>query len=287
MQNLPYCDPTAQAEDPKNALHYLHNSAYGDLDWELTLDYMTRRYIDPLRRKFDIETMHFADCAAGFGWLSFAYLRSGGKHATLVEPDGPRLDAAREIGARLGLSNRCTFICSTLESVPFESKSIDIFASVETLEHVGQANIAACIATMVRCTRHGILLTTPNALFPVVAHDTRLPFAHWLPKPMRRRYAAWFNRLEQDQGNDFLTPSDLALLREHFKPVAQYQTFSTYREFLAFYPHYLPYGPTRNRNRHRAPVSLRLFVLLAGTVLGSHAYCVSPNLSNIWTRKAD
>jgi hypothetical protein len=42
MQNLPYCDPTSQAEDPKDALHYLHNSAYGDLDWELTLDYMTR-----------------------------------------------------------------------------------------------------------------------------------------------------------------------------------------------------------------------------------------------------
>ena len=213
MQNLPDCGPLAQPEDHKDALHYLYNSTYGGFDWELTLDYMTRRYIQPLRREFDLETMHFADCAAGFGWLSFAYLRAGGKHATLVEPDALRLDAARAIAARLGLSSRCTFISSTLESAPLESKSIDIFASVETLEHVGQTNIAACVATIVRCARHGIFITTPNALFPVVAHDTRLPFAHWLPKPLRRRYAAWFNRLEQEEGNDFLAPSDFALLK--------------------------------------------------------------------------
>jgi 2-polyprenyl-3-methyl-5-hydroxy-6-metoxy-1,4-benzoquinol methylase len=287
MQNLSDCEPSAQTEDHKNALHYLHNSAYGDLDWELTLDYMTRRYIHPLGQEFDLETMHFADCAAGFGWLSFAYLRAGGKHATLIEPDGLRLDAARAIAARLGLSNRCSFICSTLESVPLENKSIDIFACVETLEHVGQTNIAACVETIARCARRGILITTPNALFPVIAHDTRLPFAHWLPKPLRRRYAAWFNRLDQEEGNDFLVPSDLALLRDYFKPVARYQTFSSYREFLRFYPHYLPYGPALNRNRRRPPLPLRLFVLLAGTLFSTHAYRISPNLSNIWIRKAE
>ena len=51
MQNPRDYDPLAQTEDHKEALHYLHNSAYGDLDWELTLDYMTRRYIQPLRRE--------------------------------------------------------------------------------------------------------------------------------------------------------------------------------------------------------------------------------------------
>jgi 2-polyprenyl-3-methyl-5-hydroxy-6-metoxy-1,4-benzoquinol methylase len=285
MQNPPLYRSQSQMED--NALHYLHKGIYGDLDWEATLDYMTRRYIQPLQREFDLNGMHFADCAAGFGWLSFAYLRAGGKHATLIEPDEPRLEAARAIAKQLGVSERCTFICSTLESAPLENKSVDIFACVETLEHVGQVNIAACVATIVRCTRHGVLLTTPNALFPVIAHDTRLPFAHWLPKAARRSYAARFNRLEEEEGNDFLTPADLSLLRSSFKPAARYQTFASYKEFLAFYPHYLPYGPAAHRHRHGAPLSLRLFVLLAGLLLGRHAYRVSPNLSNIWVRKPE
>jgi hypothetical protein len=129
------------------------------------------------------------------------------------------------------------------------------------------------------------LLTTPNALFPVIAHDSRLPLAHWLPKPVRRSYAARFNRLEQEEGNDFLTPADLGLLRHYFRPVARYQTFASYNEFLSFYPHYMPYGPAAHRNRHRAPLSLRLFVLFAGLLLGNDAYRISPNLSNIWVRK--
>lgn len=276
-----------QMESHEDALHYLHDSIYGDLDWDATLDYMTSRYIQPLQHKFDLSQMHFADCAAGFGWLSFAYLRAGGKHATLIEPDKMRLEAAREIAAQLGVLERCTFICSTLENAPLEEKSVDIFACVETLEHVGRGNIASGVETIVRCTRHGVLLTTPNALFPVIAHDTRLPFAHWLPKTVRQHYAARFNRSELDEGNDFLTPSDLALLRRYFKPVARYQTFASYREFLAFYPHYLPYGPSAHRHRQRASLPLRFFMLLVGKLFGTYAYLVSPNLSNIWIRRLE
>lgn len=287
MQNTFSLESSDKMESDQKALHYFYSGGYGDLDWEATLDYMTKRYIRPLQREFDLNTMRFADCAAGFGWLSFAYLRAGGRHATLIEPDRLRLEAARAIAVRLGMVERCTFICSTLESAPLENQSIDIFACVETLEHVGRDSITACVATIVRCAGHGVLLTTPNALFPVIAHDSRLPFAHWLPKAARRRYAAIFNRLEQEVGNDFLTPADLALLRQYFEPVARYQTFVSYGEFLDFYPHYLPYGPAANRNRQRPSLFLRLFVRLAGMLFGKHAYRVSPNLSNIWIRKPE
>lgn len=265
---------------------YLESGVYADLDWDATLDYMARRYIQPLRQHCDISRMHLADCAAGFGWFSYAYLLAGGLHATLIDSDFPRLQDARAIAAKLGLLERCSFVFATLESLPFKEDFFDIFASVETLEHVGKPNIAACVNSLVRCTRQCILLTTPNACFPVVAHDTRLPFAHWLPKPWRRVYAGYCGRLDMDEGSDFLSPADLAPLRAQFQPVARFQTFNSYPEFVHFYPHYLPYGPQQYRQRARPSLPLRCFVFTVGSVFGRQAYRFSPNLSNIWLRKA-
>lgn len=264
---------------------YLNNGLYGDLDVPKTLDYMTRRYIQPLAKRFDLSKMTLADSAAGFGWLSFAYLLAGGGKAILVEPDGERLEAAKELAKILGIENRCEFIQALLQDAPFEENSVDIFASVETLEHVGRKNISACVEKISHSARQAVLLTSPNGLFPIVAHDTRLPFAHWLPTTIRAPYADFFGRSESNHNNDFLVASDIDSLYEKFSPSTSFLTFSTYQEFLDYYPHYLPYGPASHRQRLAPSFLLRNFVRFTGHLFGTHSYRVSPNFSSIWLRK--
>lgn len=269
-----------------DGLSYLNQGLYRDLDWDATLDYMLRRYVRPLQDHLRIEDMTLADCAAGFGWFAFAYLRAGGKHATLIEPDHLRLQAAEQIANQLGLAKRCTFVNSTLQDTHFRDLEFDIFASIETLEHVGRENFASCILTITRCARHCVLLTSPNAAFPMIAHDTRLPFAHWLPKKARKTYARIFGRINAEAGNDFLWAKDLKPLRQQFSPNATYQTFRNYREFLDFYPHYVPYGPPQDRSRHKPSLALSLFVYAVGKLCGTNSYIISPNLANIWIRNS-
>ncbi len=266
-------------------LSYFYQGMYGELDWNATLDYMHRRYIQALQTRLPIEGLSLLDGASGFGWLAFAFLKAGGARAILLEPDQERLNCARVIAQQLGLANRCEFICAPLEACPLADASVDIVASVETLEHVGRPNIAKALHTAVRCSRKAIVLTTPNALFPIVAHDTRLPFAHWLPKQWRKIYAGLAGRADRDEGNDFLTPFDLKELRKYFRPSSRFQIFSTMAEFTNFYPHYLPYGLSANRIRKSPPLALKIFVFFTGHLFGRFAYWCSPNLANIWLRK--
>jgi hypothetical protein len=264
---------------------YLSEGMYGDLDVAGTLEYMRRRFVAPLQRHVAIGGCSLADCAAGFGWLSFAYLFAGGQRAVLVDVDAPRLDAALRIARILELEDRCEVRVSTFQDAKLGADSVDIFATVETLEHVGRANIPACVDAMVTAAKQAVLLTTPNRFFPVVGHDTRLPFAHWLPAAARRRYARAFGRAAQDEGNDFLSPADLRPLARKFRPASAYQTFGSYAEFRTFYPHYLPYGPAASRHR-RAPRSAQAgYVNLVGRVLGNWAFAASPNLMSIWLRR--
>src|SRR6185437_760603 len=92
-----------------------------------------RAYDDGIYRDLDIEAT-LLDCASGFGWLAFAYLLAGGKHAVLVELDRQRLDATHDIARLLGVEDRCSFLSDRIQDLPLSDDSVDIFASVETLE---------------------------------------------------------------------------------------------------------------------------------------------------------
>jgi hypothetical protein len=259
---------------------------YADLDPDLTLDYMLRRFVRPLARHVDIASATMLDCASGFGWLSFAYLKAGGARSILVDMDARRLDAARDIARRLGVEERCGFVRSALQDIDLKENDIDVFASVETLEHVGRANVAACISTISHLARRAVLLTSPNYIFPVIAHDTGLPLAHWLPAKARRFYAAKAGRLALDHGNHFLRPWDLWPLAAKFRPVTAYQTFDTMAEFDAFFPHYMPYGGVDKLRRRAAPkAGQRTIMQVLGGVLGPWSFALAPNLASIWLRR--
>jgi ubiquinone/menaquinone biosynthesis C-methylase UbiE len=259
---------------------------YRDLDCELTLDYMRRRFVAPLAKHLDINAATMLDCAAGFGWLSFAYLLAGGKHAVLVEMDDERLDAARAIASRLGVERRCTFIPTRIQDVDLGEDGVDIFATVETLEHVGRENIRASIRNMTRTASRAVVLTTPNFLFPKVAHDTELPFAHWLPDGLRHRYALANGRDAMDRGNQFLLPWHLAPLAAKFRPISRYQTFETAAEYDRFYPHYMPYGANEAQRYRTAPKrGQRALHRALAMALGRYSFALAPSLASVWLRR--
>jgi ubiquinone/menaquinone biosynthesis C-methylase UbiE len=260
---------------------------YRDLDLNLTLDYMRRRFVAPLATRLDIEGATLLDCASGFGWLAFAYLLAGGARAILVEMDGSRLDAAEAIATRLGVGARCEFRRQRIEDINLADDGADIFASIETLEHVGRANIGAGVRNIARVAKSAVVLTTPNFLFPVVAHDTELPLAHWLPAAMRHRYAEAAGRADRDRGNEFLMPWDLAPLLAKFRPATRYQTFDTRAAYDGFYPHYMPYGPNdRQRHRARPKAGQRALHIALATMLGRWSFALAPNLASVWLRRS-
>lgn len=265
---------------------FLGDSVYRDLNVDLTLDYMRRRYIDPLRPFVNIEQATLADCGCGFGWLSFAYLRAGGRRAILVDQDAKRVEAAAKIADVLGYADRCEFHCQHMQNLGIGP--VDIFASIETLEHVGRENIPGCIEAIASTTLSAIVLTTPNRWFPVVAHDTSLPLAHWMPLWLRSRYARVAGRGDREMTSAFLSPHDLhPMLEQGFRPISKYQTFPTYSEFVSFYPHYLPYGESeQDRYRSKPKSGLATYVRIAGMLAGRSSFAFSPNLASIWVRGA-
>jgi hypothetical protein len=268
------------------ALPHLADGIYRDLDIDGTVDFMTRRYLAPIAQRFDLGEVTLADCAAGYGWLSIAFLLRGGKDAILIDPDAERLASAKEICRILGLANRCRFLNRPLQDTGLESDSVDIFASIETLEHVGRGNVGDCVREIARVTRGLVLVTTPNRLFPVVAHDTGLPFAHWMPRPLRRVYASPFGRLPLEHGNRFLAPWDLRPLAAKFVPDSRFTTFRTVDELKRFYPHYLPYGAdSARRTRHRPNPLLLRYQMMIAALLRTHAYWLAPNLASVWVRR--
>ncbi|QEX20427.1 hypothetical protein FRZ61_03440 [Hypericibacter adhaerens] len=268
------------------ALPHLAEGSYRDLDIDGTIDFMTRRYVAPMAQRYDLSEAVLADGAAGYGWLSIAFLLRGGHEAILIDPDAERLANAREICRILGVANRCRFVNRTLQNTGLANDSVDIFASIETLEHVGRPNVRDCLQEIARITRDLVILTTPNRIFPVVAHDTMLPFAHWLPRPLRRCYAWSFGRLPLERGNSFLAPWDLKPLSWKFEPDSRISTFRSLDELKRFYPHYLPYGsnPAQRLRQRPNPLLFRYQSLIA-TLLKTRSYWLAPNLASVWVRR--
>ncbi|MBK8309481.1 MAG: hypothetical protein IPL00_20860 [Gammaproteobacteria bacterium] len=71
MQTIKLTEPQ---EKSLAEIEYLRNSMYGNLDFNATLDYMNRRYVEPISKLVDISESSLADCAAGFGFLLLSYL---------------------------------------------------------------------------------------------------------------------------------------------------------------------------------------------------------------------
>jgi ubiquinone/menaquinone biosynthesis C-methylase UbiE len=269
-----------------HAVPLIRRSVYKELDVVGTLDFFARRYVAPLSRVLDFGTSTAVDCGAGYGWFSIAYVLAGGRSAIEVDLHAERLDSAREIAEIIGVADRIQFMVSPIQEIPLGEDSAELVVSIETLEHIGRASIPGALAGMKRIASRAILLATPNKLFPIVSHDTSLPFAHWLPRGLRRIYARALGRQKKNHDNAFLSPFDLRVWADKFRPASSCLTFQGYREYRDHFPFYLPYGSRASRRRRVRPNPIQaVYYRLASALLGTRSYWVFPSLSRIFVRR--
>jgi SAM-dependent methyltransferase len=94
-------------------------------------------------------------------------------------------------------------------ALPFADDAFDIAFSNAVVEHVdgGREGQRRLVHELARVARH-VFVTTPNRFFPIEVH-TLLPFAHWLPTPLREQA---IRSRGFDATLDLLGPRELASL---------------------------------------------------------------------------
>lgn len=203
------------------------NSAEGAND---TLAYYVRWFADPV---LSGAPRSVADIGAGYGWAAIALALRAPPTAqpriVAVEQNEPRLNAAKQIATLAGVADRIEWCIGSLGSLPFADRGFDTVLSVEVVEHIGKS--PPMMADLARIAAKTLLVTTPNRLFPIIRHDTALPFCHWLPNAGRDLYATLFNRRDLQDGNRFWSPSELQKALPGFKRSSGFLHFSTWRDY--------------------------------------------------------
>lgn len=257
-------------------------SPYAFVSPEGAIDFHRRKHVLNLKQHCDISQAVMLDCGCGYGWNVLAYLLEGGQAAIGLDCDPAGLRAAAAMARSLGVHQRALFLHGSVTDLPVGDLAVDVSMSIETLEHLyGGADRA--IAEMRRVSRSVVLITTPNKLFPVIAHDTRLPFAHWLPPGIRRGYSWLLGRAQDDAGNQFVTPFQIRRGLRGFELVSRFLGFDSFAAYRKFYPHYLPYsggGCTRDWPRGQG-----LVYAIIHSILGRRSFYAAPSLAGIFRRR--
>lgn len=254
---------------------HFRNSAYCGLDLNRMVDGYVRDFVEPLLRLAGPPST-VADVGTGYGWLALAFALRTQARVTAIEYDAGRLAAAREIAAILGVAHRIEWIQASIASLPLLDRSMDAVYCVEVIEHTGVH--PGLVAQLCRISRDVLVITTPNKLFPVINHDTALPFCHWLPLRMRDVYAAAFRRRHRQDNNLFWTPSRLLDSVAGFRRVSRFMQFNSYADYRTM-------RQAAGRRGGMGSRCLDAYFAMAFR-LGSHAVYVLPNLASTF-RRAD
>ena len=179
--------------------HFAHG-VYRDMDINGALDFYLRRYVGPLGAFTDLGPQDVvADIGTGYGWLAIAFALHTPARVVAVDMDEARLDAAKRIAGIIGVAHRIDWRAGRLGELPLADGEARITYCIEVIEHIGRSRQA--VRDLGRVSAEMIVITTPNLYFPVIAHDTGLPFCHWLPLPLRARYAELCGRRERENDN--------------------------------------------------------------------------------------
>lgn len=257
------------------------NGPSSHIEPDRALDYHRRKYVVNLKRYCDVRSSILLDCGCSMGWLVLAFLLEGGKKAIGIDLNEQALRAASEFAGVLGLKDRAQFCRASVTALPLAYRSVDASTCIETLEHLhGDADGA--LSEIARVTRNLALVATPNKLFPVIAHDSRLPLAHWMPAGLRKHYVRLFRRSDCDEGNTFVSPLQVKRNLSGFRLVSRFLGFASFSDFAQCYPHYLPYpGAGRERN---LPRSQGVCYSLIDNLCGSTSFYLLPSLTGIFQR---
>jgi hypothetical protein len=258
------------------------NGGYATLPIAETLDFYARRYVDQLAKFHTVDASTvIADVGAGYGWLAMAFAAHSPARVIAIEVDAERLAAGREIADILGLADRITWLAEGLGGISLADQSVDVAYCVEVLEHVRRD--PATVADLRRLPRDLLIITTPNQWFPVIAHDTRLPFCHWLPQPARRVYAKLAGRDKVENDNLFWSARSLGRELPGFRPISGFLHYATLGDYLATYPFTLPYLGGGGGYQARVGRAKLAYYRLAA-LLGPASRFVMPNIAMVWRR---
>ena len=248
-------------------------SEYRQLDLNRLLDEYVGDFVEPLLRLAG-PPAEVADVGAGYGWLALAFALRTEAKVTAIEYDGARLEAARHIAAILGVAQRIEWVQASIENLPLPERSMDAVYCIEVIEHTGvQANF---VAQLCRISRDVLVITTPNKLFPVINHDTALPFCHWLPLRVRDLYASTFGRGGRQENNLFWSPRKLFAGVSGFRRVSRFMQFASYADYREF-------RPAGGRRLSLARRCIGAYFALA-SLLGRRSVYVLPNLASTFRR---
>lgn len=208
--------------------HY-KDSEYLYLDLNEFLNSYMLNFVEPLLAiKHDPRSV--ADIGTGYGWLAIAFALRTKAQVVAVERDPTRIQAAIQIASVLGVSDRIEWVVGSIEKLPFADRAFDAVYCIEIIEHTGiNPNY---IKELTRVSNDILVITTPNKFFPVINHDTALPFCHWLPLWLRNIYASCFNRSYKQDNNRFWSPISFLSAFDGFERISRFLQFRDYHQYL-------------------------------------------------------
>lgn len=252
---------------------HFKRSEYRNLDLDKLIASYVYDFVEPLLR-LQPSAARVADVGAGYGWLAFAFALRAGVRVVVVEYDAQRLLAAQRIAAILGVADRMEWVNASIAAIPLPDQSVDAAYCVEVIEHTGVD--PAFVRELGRITRDVLVITTPNKLFPVIGHDTELPFCHWLPLPARNLYARAFGRIRRQHNNLFWSPRRLLGAVDGFRRVSTFLQFEDYARYREVRAH------LGGRAGWLGNCKAAYYTLAAR--LGRHAIYFLPNLASTYRR---
>ncbi|MDQ2821698.1 MAG: class I SAM-dependent methyltransferase [Pseudomonadota bacterium] len=251
------------------------NSEYQRLDLDELVDEYMQNFVAPLIALAGAPRS-VADIGAGYGWLAFAFALGTDAEVTMMEYDPKRSQAAQQIAAVLGIAHRIRWLVGSIAAIPLNDREIDAVYCVEVIEHTGVED--AYVAELCRISNDVLVITTPNKVFPIIKHDTVLPFCHWLPLRARDIYAGWFGRRNLQQNNLFWSPRRLLGAVSGFERQSrflQFENYSAYRSVQQSLP---------RRSGRFDQIQGAYFAAAART--GRLCIFLLPNLASTFRRKA-
>ena len=260
---------------------YFAESQYANLDIKGTLEFFIKRFVTQITDFIEIKKrIVIADIGAGFGWLSMAFAFTFDFDIIAVDSNRKRLEAGKEIARILNIESKIDWRVGSLGSLPIDEREVDIVYCIEVLEHVyGSVN---ALQDLCRISKDLIVLTTPNLWFPIIAHDTRLPFCHWLPINIRKQYAKLFNKEHLEYDNLFWSPLTIKKCMPEFVPISRWLHYDSYKKYLETFPFYLPYGSGKWVNDVGMLKNIYYYMI---SKLGEKSHYFSPSLSYVFKRK--
>ncbi len=254
---------------------HFKDSQYKDLDIAQAIDYYRRKFVEHC----PLEAGTVADLGCGYGFLAIAFAAHSNLKVIAVDMDPPRLEAARRIAEVLGLGDRIDFRVGALGSSPLADQEADAVYCIEVLEHVYR-NVEA-FDDLRRTAKRYIVFTTPNGAFPVIQHDTGLPFCHWLPMGLRNVYAKICGRSRQQAGNLFWTPVDVRRHLKGFRLKSKFMHYDNVGQYFELYPYYLPYGRGKWKRR---PSKLLSIYLRTAAIFGRNSDFFMHSIAGVYER---